>query len=144
VTDGVGSLRAIDANVILRYLLADVADQFERARELIDSDDRLGLTVVALAEVAWTLSGPLHGFDRATVAQLLIDFLARENVVAVGFDGAEAQAALLTCLPDVGAAGFGDALIAASARSFGIGEIYSFDQRVARAGLTRILPGGDA
>ncbi len=61
--------------------------------------------------------------------------------LAIGFDVSEAQAALLTCTAEVGAAGFGDALIAACARSFGIKEIYSFDQRVERAGLIRLAPG---
>ncbi len=74
------------------------------------------------------------------VATQLIDLLARENIVAVGFDKAEAQAALMACTSPTGAASFGDALIAACARSAGVQEIYSFDQRFARAGLTPATP----
>lgn len=134
------AIRTIDANAILRYLLQDIPDHAERARRLIDSEEPLALTVIALAEVAWTLSGPRYQFERGAVARHLIDLLARENIVTIGFDKAEAQAALITCLPATGAAHFGDALIAACARSAGLQEIYSFDRRFARAGLTPIPP----
>ena len=133
-------LRAIDANVLLRYLLSDVPEQAHRARRLVDSEQPLGLTAVALAEVAWTLAGPRYRRARTTVATQLIDLLARENIVTVGFDKAEAQAALMACAVQVGAANFGDALIAACARSAGVQEIYSFDQRFARTGLTPLAP----
>lgn len=133
-------LRAIDANVVLRYLLQDIPEQWARATRLIDSDQPLGLTAVAMAEIAWTLSGPRYRLDRGQVATRLMDLLARENIIAVGFDKAEAQAALLACAAPMRAAHFGDALIAACARSAGLSEIYSFDQRFARAGLTSVAP----
>jgi predicted nucleic acid-binding protein len=132
--------RAIDSNVILRYLLKDNLAQSESARDLIESMQPLGITPVALAEVAWTLSGPNYRVERAVISTLLAVLLARENMIAVGFDKAEAQTALMTCDPQHGAADFGDALIAACARSVGIQEIYSFDRRFARAGLTPVAP----
>ncbi len=132
--------RAIDANIVLRYLLRDVPEQSERARRLIESEAVLALTAVAVAEVAWTLAGPRHHRSRGVVALELIEFLARENVIGVGFDTTEAQQALLTCIPEVGGADLGDALIAATVRSAGIEEIYSFDQHFARTGLTPISP----
>ena len=93
-----------------------------------------------MAEVAWTLSGPRNRLDRAAVAMQLIELLGRENIVTVGFDKAEAQAAILACAAQTGGASFGDALIAACARSAGIQEIYSFDRRFARAGLSPLIP----
>lgn len=114
--------------------------QWARATRLIDSREQVGLTAVALAEIAWTLAGPRYDRGRSTVALLLIDLLARENLVAIGFDKVEAQAALLACARPVGATTFGDALIAACARSAGIDQIYSFDQRFARAGLDPVAP----
>src|SRR5205814_10325729 len=93
--DAADPLRALDANVVLRYLLDDVPQQSARARRLVDSDRPLGLTVVAVAEAAWTLTGPRYRRPRATVATLLMELLARENILAIGFDKAEAQAALL-------------------------------------------------
>lgn len=133
-------LRALDTNVLLRYLLHDIPDQFEKARRLIDSETPLGLTSVVVAEAAWTLTGPHYHVDSGTVAARLIDLLARANLVALGFDKAEAQHALAGCLPSTGAADFGDALIAATARSFGVTEIYSFDRRLERAGLVTVSP----
>lgn len=133
-------LCAIDANVLLSYLLKDVPEQAEKARRLIDSGRPLGLTAVALAEIAWTLAGPRYRRDRGKVATELIELLARENIVAVGFDKVEAQVALMACTGESGAANFGDALIAACARSAGLEEIYSFDQRFSRTGLTPISP----
>ncbi|MEJ7652743.1 MAG: PIN domain-containing protein [Chloroflexia bacterium] len=105
---------------------------------MIDSGRLLGLTAVALAEIAWTLAGPIFRRDRTDVATLLLEVLSRENIVAVGFDKAEAQAALMACTSPTGAPNFGDALIAACARSAGLQEIYSFDRRFARAGVTPI------
>lgn len=134
------TLRAIDTNVLLRYLLKDHPEHSDRARRLVESDELLGITVVALAEVAWTLAGPRLQFERAAIAMQLSVLLGRDNIIAVGFDKAETQAALLTSATPTGAANFGDALIAACARSAGVLEIYSFDQRFARAGLTPILP----
>ncbi len=133
-------LRAIDANVLLRYLLKDIPEQAEKARKLIDSDRPLGLTAVALAETAWTLAGPRHKRNRGKVATELIELLARENIMAVGFDKVEAQVALVACAGETGAANFGDALIAACALSAGIEEIYSFDQGFSRTGLTPMPP----
>lgn len=132
------SIRAIDASVILRYLLNDVPAQSEQARQIIESNRQLGLTAVALAEVAWTLTGPLYRRGRREVVAALSRFLALENVVALGYDKLEAQAALLYCGREDSAANFGDALIAACARSYGVMEIYTFDRRFARAGLTPV------
>jgi predicted nucleic acid-binding protein len=131
-------IRAIDSSVLLRYLLNDDLDRAERARRLIESSERLGVTPVALAEAAWTLTGPRHRLERSAVAGALLDLLARENIITVGMDKAEAQAALLACAAREGAAHFGDALIAACARSAGISEIYTFDARFERAGIQSV------
>jgi predicted nucleic acid-binding protein len=141
VTNMPEPLRAVDANVLLRYLLNDIPNQAEAAGRVVDSDEPLGLTAVVLAEIAWTLTGPRYRHSRAAVASQLILLLGRENIVGLGFDKHEAQVALLVCTRPVGAAGFGDALIAACARSQGVFEIYTFDQDFARAGLAPILPG---
>lgn len=134
------ALRGVDANVILRYLLRDIPDQAERARRLIESETPIGISAVALAEVAWTLTGPRKLRPRQVVAAELLEFLARENVVTIGFDKADGSTALVNCGRPVSPPNFGDALIAACSRSFGIEEIYSFDQRFVRAGLTPIAP----
>ena len=133
-------LRGIDANIILRYLLRDNIDQWEKATRLIESNELLALTAVALAEVAWTLTGQQYRMERGPVAVILLRLIARENISLVGCDKAQAQAALQACARPVGAAGFGDALITACSRSFSVREIYSFDRRFDRTGLTSIAP----
>lgn len=133
-------LRAIDANVLLRYFLKDVPVQSDKAHSLIDSEELLGLTAVALAETAWVLTGTFCRRDRDKVAMDLLALLARENIVAIGFDKIEAQMALAACTSERGSDHFGDALIAACARGAGLREIYSFDQRFARAGLAPVAP----
>jgi|SRR5579884_770585 len=132
------ALRAIDANVILRYFLRDVPAQAVSARRLIESERPVAVTAVVLAEVAWTLARPLDHYERREIAEALIELLTRENVVAIGFEKGEAALALAACARDSGAANFGDALIAACARSYGVSEIYTFDQQFARAGLVPI------
>ncbi|MBI3969730.1 MAG: PIN domain-containing protein, partial [Chloroflexi bacterium] len=121
------TLRAVDSSVILRYLLKDDPVQSPAARDLIESDTPLGVTGVALAEAAWVLTRQRRGLDRTHVATLLSDLLARNNIVCIGLDKREAQAALLRCAAAVGGADFGDALIAAAARSAGVTEVYTFD-----------------
>ena len=132
--------RAIDSNVLLRYILHDVPEHAVRAKRLIESTQPLAVTAVALAEVGWTLRATRHRLSRPEIAATLTGLLARENIIALGFDKALAQAALLTCLPDPGGANIGDALLAACAQSEGVDEIYSFDETFKRTGMTVIAP----
>jgi predicted nucleic-acid-binding protein len=136
-------IRAIDTNLIVRYVVADDPAQSLAARRVIESDELLGITPVALAEAAWTLTGSVYRIGRSHVAEALLHLLARQNITCLGFAKQDAQAALLRCRPDAGAADFGDALIAASARSAGVTEAYSFDVRFARSGMAVLMPGSD-
>ena len=70
-------MRGIDANIVLRYFLQDVPDQSAKAVALITSEERLGITGVALAEIAWTLRRPRYGVERTRVATELIELLSR-------------------------------------------------------------------
>ncbi|MDP2833665.1 MAG: type II toxin-antitoxin system VapC family toxin [Pseudomonadota bacterium] len=46
---------ALDTNILARYLLKDDADQFERARILIEGAERITAPVTVLLELAWVL-----------------------------------------------------------------------------------------
>ena len=127
------SIRAVDTNVLLRYLLSDVPELAEQARRLIESETPLGIGPIVLAEVAWTMTGSRLRVPRQEVARVLIDLLARANVAVLGAKKAEVQSALLTVVES--GASIGDALVAACARSAGVHEIYTFDRRFGRAGL---------
>ena len=58
----------VDANVILRYLLNDVPDQAQAARDAIDAG--AATTVEVMAEVVYVLQG-VYNVPRDTVAQTL-------------------------------------------------------------------------
>lgn len=46
---------ALDTNLLARYLLKDDAAQFERARALIESAERITAPATVLLELAWVL-----------------------------------------------------------------------------------------
>lgn len=62
---------AIDTNVLLRYLLADDAHQFRRAKMLIEKNHPVMVTDVALAETIWTLAGKRYKFDKTAVCDVI-------------------------------------------------------------------------
>ncbi len=58
---------ALDTNVLARYLLADNADQAERAARLLESGQRLFVPVTVGLELAWVLRS--EGIGRADVLE---------------------------------------------------------------------------
>ncbi len=50
-------VRALDTNVVLRYLLDDLPNQAERARRLIESEQVIGVTVVTQRKLGRDLVG---------------------------------------------------------------------------------------
>lgn len=62
---------ALDTNVLLRYLLADDAGQYRRAKKLIGSNRLVLITDVVLAETVWTLMGKRYGFDKTQICTVI-------------------------------------------------------------------------
>jgi len=65
---------AIDTNVLLRYLLEDDAEQFDKAVKLISGQQKVLVTDVVLVETIWTLRGKKYQLkkpDLVTVIQAL-------------------------------------------------------------------------
>lgn len=117
-------MRAIDTNVIVRYLVGDDAAQAARARILIDRNDVLVCTTVML-ETEWVLRG-VYGFSAAQCARALTDFaglprVKLEDTAAVARALAWTRAGL----------DFADALHLAKAD--GCDAFVSFDQDFAKA-----------
>ena len=54
---------AIDTNVLLRYLLADDAIQYRKAKVLIEARYPVLITDVVLVETVWTLAGRRYNLD---------------------------------------------------------------------------------
>ena len=59
---------AIDTNVLLRYLLADDAIQYRKAKVLIEAHYPVLITDVVLVETVWTLAGRRYNLDKAAIS----------------------------------------------------------------------------
>lgn len=62
---------AIDTNVLLRYLLADDAGQYRKAKKLIGSNRPVLITDVVLTEAIWTLMGKRYCLDKAQICTVI-------------------------------------------------------------------------
>src|SRR6266849_3488879 len=115
---------AVDTNVVVRYLTGDEAEQFAKAKALIDSEDVFVCTTVLL-ETEWVLRS-VYGYRPAQLARALRAFAGLSRVTLE--DPALAAKAL-----EWMAAGldFADALHLAKAE--GCEAFISFDQRFAAA-----------
>jgi predicted nucleic-acid-binding protein len=117
----------VDANVLIRYLTGLPEEQYRRAQSLIDSENRLVVTEVALMETAYTLR-TRYNVERERVVDALIAFLRKENVSVHNLDRDVVIEALELCRPS-NRVNFGDALIWAAVRCAQPARLYSFDQR---------------
>jgi predicted nucleic acid-binding protein len=117
-------MRAVDTNVIVRYLTKDDASQAARARRLLDREQVL-VPLTVLLETEWVLRG-VYGFPPPQVIASLRGFLGLEQVTVE--DAATAAIAL-----DWAERGldFADALHLAVARSHD--GLISFDKGLDRA-----------
>ncbi|MEA3060987.1 MAG: hypothetical protein QOJ94_768 [Sphingomonadales bacterium] len=116
-------VRALDANVILRFLIGDDAVQGEQACRLVATPCFASLTV--LLETAWVLSSR-YGFERAEVAQLLVGFIDLPSVAVEDLEALRWAVGRFEAGAD-----FADMVHLVASRSF---EAFAtFDRGVARA-----------
>ena len=113
----------VDANVILRYLMNDVPDQAQVAREAIESGAATSIEVIA--EVVYVLQG-VYGVPRETVAQTLYDLCSRMTC-----DRLDVLLVALDAYRETGL-DFVDCVLLATAR-LGKAEVLTFDKKLARA-----------
>lgn len=123
----------LDANIIVRYLMADVPQLASRAAALIEADQTYFVSTLALAEVGFVLTR-LYNIERAQSVDVLIDFLNRANISVFGLDKGAAIEALHLCRPS-GRMSFVDAIQWAIARSAAPSRIWTFDARFPAAGI---------
>ena len=71
---------AVDTNVLLRYLLRDDEVQAERSRRVFESDERILITDVVLAESVWTLIGRRYRASKVDVVAVVEMLLQEPNV----------------------------------------------------------------
>ena len=117
-------MRAVDTNVVARYLTNDDASQAVRARLLVEREDGL-LPLTVLLETEWALRA-VFGFAAPRVIAGLRGFVGLEHVVVEN----AATAAIALDWAERGL-DFADAFQLAAARSHD--GFISFDKRLARA-----------
>lgn len=128
-------MRAIDTNLIVRYLTADHPEQSARARALIESED-VFISTTVLLETEWVLRS-VYGYAPAQVAGALAAFGGLPRIVLE--DAALAARALEWMGRGMD---FADALHLAKAE--GCEAFVSFDRRLAaiagRVGAPKVEP----
>ena len=134
------NIRVLDANVILRFLLADHPVQSPRCKVLFArleaGQEVVYLPDIAVADVVWTLTR-FYRWPREQTRRFLTRVLTL-RAVRTADRRRLVQALTLFAEQNVD---FSDALIAEEMRATGYGEIYSYDGDFDRvAGLTRVEP----
>lgn len=127
-----GGMRAVDTNVIVRYLTGDHAGQFARARALVDAGPVFIATTVLL-ETEWVLRGA-YGYSAETIAHAIRSLAGLPSVTVQ-------EPALAKTALDLVEAGvdIADAFHLASAD--GCDAFMSFDRNIAkRAAGVSTLP----
>ena len=129
----------LDTNVIVRYLRDEPPEQAARAARVIESEQRLTISEVTLAEVGYLL---VHHYrqERAAVVDVLVDLIQRDNIDVRGLNTDTAVAGLLMCR-ESGRVNFADALTWAGARCDSPAAVYTFDRRFPADGVERREPG---
>lgn len=132
------SAYAIDANVILRYLLHDVEDQWAKADALMrgmeEGKIQLLCDSVILAEVVWTLKS-FYKLDPQIISQALSPLISNESFYVSDKDH------YIHVLELYGAStrDWGDACACAAALEQCEGRLLSFDKQLSRVdGIQRM------
>ena len=123
----------LDTSVVVRYLIEDSPAMAKRAAEIIDSDQPLILSEVALAEAAFVLDS-FYEVQRDTLVDALIALVLRRNISILNVSKPLVLDGLRQCRPSKRVS-FADALLWAEAREMGAPRIYSFDRRFPADGL---------
>jgi len=114
----------VDTSLLVRDLTGDPPHLAEKAARVLDGEETLGITEVALVETAYALES-VYGVPRKEVVDALLALLQKENLRAVGGDKDLWMRALLLCRRR--RVSFGDALIWAAALASGVRRVYTLD-----------------
>ena len=75
----------LDTSMVVRYLVRDVPEMADRAATIIDSDENLLISGVALAEVDHVLRS-VYNLPREAVIDHLMAFVSKRNIYCHGLD----------------------------------------------------------
>lgn len=124
----------LDTSMAVRYLVRDVPEMAEQAATVIDGEEILWITGVALVEADYVMRS-VYLLPRAMVIDQLMALLRKQNIDCHGLDKGIVLQALLMCRPS-GRISVADAMIWAAARSSGRNIVYTFDERFPTDGIT--------
>jgi predicted nucleic-acid-binding protein len=123
----------LDTSMLVRYLTGDPPELAERASQVIDQQEDLQISDVALVETAYVLTS-VYKVPREVVVDHLILFLQKKNIRPFALEKDVLLQALLLCRPS-GRVSFADALVWAAARSTSSKVVYTLDDRFPRDGI---------
>lgn len=123
----------LDTSMLVRYLTGDPPELAERASQVIDQQEDLQISDVALVETAYVLTS-VYKVPREVVVDHLILFLQKKNIRPFALEKDILLQALLLCRPS-GRVSFADALVWAAARSTPSKVVYTLDDRFPRDGI---------
>lgn len=120
-------MKALDTNVLVRFLVEDDAAQSARAAALIEeavaADERLYVSDVVLCELVWVL-GAAYEFRRAEISAVLAELTRARHV---RFDSSDRVSRCVRAFAD-GRGDFADYVIREQARAAGYDEVATFDR----------------
>lgn len=73
-------MKAIDTNVLLRYLLQDDDQQAVKANNIMLGTDHVLVTDVVLTEAIWTLKGKRYNLSKEQIIDVLHALFAEPNI----------------------------------------------------------------
>ena len=127
----------LDTSVVVRYLTGDPPHLFQASARLIDGEDDLLISDVAVAETAHVLTS-YYGASHEVVVDRLVTLLERDTVDTPYCPKELVARALAKCRPS-GRVSIPDALIWAAALSEGV-SVYTLDRRFPAGGITVLSP----
>lgn len=134
---------AIDTNVLLRYLLEDDPEQFEKAVKLISGQQMVLVTDVVLVEMIWTLRGKKYQLKKPELMTVIQSLFKEPNI---RFEDGQAVWLALTDYRDAKPvkgkeADFADALIVNKSKILATKEDKSFNGSCTFDLAAQALPG---
>ncbi len=128
----------LDTNILVRYLTQDDQEQAARAGQLIEThctkEEPGHVALVVLCEMVWVLRGA-YGYEKYLVIKVLEQLLTTSELrVEAEHTARSALAAYRR-----GPADFADYVIIFSNRGAGCKMTYTFDQKMDRHNLARML-----
>ncbi len=121
-------MKALDTNVLLRFVMRDDENQFAKAKDFLGSrtpDDPAFVSLVVLVEFAWTLR-QRYGLSRTDIHTLVTTLLETREL------SFEDESEVAEIVADATRGDLADHLISYCSRRAGCSSTVTFDRRAAK------------